>query len=101
MESSFGDKPGLGGLGNMFNDPQLIQKLARDPRTSKFLADPTFMAKLQQLKHNPNNVGEAFTDPRFLTVMSVLLGIDMSFAGGSGGAQAGDEENTTMSDAPP
>lgn len=101
MESSFGDKPGLGGLGNMFNDPQLIQKLARDPRTSKFLADPTFMAKLQQLKHNPNNVGEALTDPRFLTVMSVLLGIDMSFAGGSGGAQAGDEENTTMSDAPP
>lgn len=102
MESSFGDKPGPGGLGTMFNDPQLIPKLARDPRTSKFLADPTFMAKLQQLKHNPNNVGEAFTDPRFLTVLSVLMNIDMSFApGGSGGAEAGDEENTTMSDAPP
>lgn len=102
MASSSGDKPGLGGLGNMFNDPQLIQKLARDPRTSKLLADPTFMAKLQQLKQNPQNLGEAFADPRFLTVMSVLLGIDMSFApGGSGGAEAGDEENTTMADAPP
>lgn len=102
MASSLGDKPGLGGLGNMFNDPQLIQKLARDSRTSKLLADPTFMAKLQQLKQNPQNVGEAFADPRFLTVMSVLLGIDMSFApGGSGGAEAGDGENTTMADAPP
>lgn len=102
MASSLGDKPGLGGLGNMFNDPQLIQKLVRDPRTSQFLADPTFMAKLQQLKQNPQNVGEAFTDPRILTVMSVLLGIDMSFApGGSGSAEAGDEENTAMPDAPP
>lgn len=102
ITSSLGDKPGLGGLGNMFNDPQLIQKLARDPRTSKLLADPTFMAKLQQLKQNPQNIGEAFADPRILTVMSVLLGIDMSFApGGSGGAEAGDEENTTMPDAPP
>lgn len=102
MASSLGDKPGLGGFGNMFNDPQLIQKLARDPRTSKLLADPTFMAKLQQLKQNPQNVGAAFADPRFLTVMSVLLGIDMSFApGASGGAEAGDEENTTMADAPP
>lgn len=102
MASSLEDKPGLGGLGNMFNDPQLIQKLARDPRTSKLLADPTFMAKLQQLKQNPQNVGEAFADPRILTVMSVLLGIDMSFASGSsGGAEARDEEDTTMPDAPP
>lgn len=102
MVSSLGDRPGLGGFGSMFNDPQLIPKLARDPRTSKLLADPTFMAKLQQLKHNPQNVGEALADPRFLTVMSVLMGIDMSFTpGGSGGAEAGDEENTTMSDAPP
>lgn len=37
------------------------------------------MAKLQQLRQNPNAMGEALQDPRFLQVMSVLLGIDMQF----------------------
>ena len=98
------------GLGNLFNDPQMIQKLASNPRTSALLADPQFMAKLQRLKSNPNSVGEEMRDPRFLQVMSVLLGIDMQFGGpGEGGAGAppgyGDsnehEEDTEMPDARP
>ena len=98
-----------GGLGNMFNDPQLIQKLAANPKTSSLLADPSFMAKLQRLKQNPNNIGEEMRDPRFLQVMGVLLGIDMSF--GNPGEGAGDlsgmggqnehEEDTPMPDARP
>lgn len=95
----------MGGLGNMFNDPQMIQKLASNPKTSSYLADPTFMAKLQRLRQNPNSIGEEMRDPRFLQVMSVLLGIDMSFAGGEGagetaapsGAQES-EEDTPMPD---
>lgn len=98
----------MGGLGNMFNDPQMIQKLASNPKTSSYLADPTFMAKLQRLKQNPNSIGEEMRDPRFLQVMSVLLGIDMSFAGGEGagettapgGAQES-EEDTPMPDMRP
>lgn len=39
-----------GGFGNLFNDPQMIQKLASNPKTSSLLADPSFMAKLQKLK---------------------------------------------------
>jgi stress-induced-phosphoprotein 1 len=75
------------GLGNLFNDPQMVQKLASNPKTSALLADPQFMAKLQRLKQNPNNIGEEMRDPRFLQVMSVLLGIDMQFGGpGEGGA---------------
>ena len=107
----FGGGPG-GGLGNMFNDPQMIQKLANNPKTASLLADPSFMAKLQRLKQNPNNIGEEMRDPRFLQVMSVLLGIDMSFGGAGGaGEGAGDmggsrgpaepEEDVPMSDAPP
>ena len=103
-----GGGPG-GGLGNMFNDPQMIQKLANNPKTASLLADPTFMAKLQRLKQNPNNIGEEMRDPRFLQVMSVLLGIDMSFGGaGEGGGDMGGprapaepEEDVLMSDAPP
>ncbi|KAH0195313.1 hypothetical protein KCU90_g27255, partial [Aureobasidium melanogenum] len=69
-----------GGLGNMFNDPQMIQKLANNPKTASLLGDAAFMNKLNQMKSNPNMMGEAMQDPRFLQVMSVLLGIDMSFA---------------------
>ena len=95
----------MGGLGDMFNDPQMIQKLANNPKTSSLLADPTFMAKLQRLKQNPKNIGEEMRDPRFLQVMSVLLGIDMSFAGGEGagdsaafGGSKEPEEDTPMPD---
>ncbi|CBX91266.1 hypothetical protein IAQ61_010623 [Plenodomus lingam] len=96
-----------GGLGGMFNDPNMIQKLAGNPKTAPLLADADFMSKLQQLKSNPNMVGQFMQDPRFLSVMSVLLGIDMSFGGGPGaggpsgsGAQEA-EEDVPMPDARP
>ena len=102
----------MGGLGNMFNDPQMIQKLASNPKTSSLLADPSFMQKLQRLRQNPNSIGEEMRDPRFLQVMSVLLGIDMSFggpgenAGGAAGASGAsgakeEEEDVPMPDARP
>lgn len=93
-----------GGLGNMFNDPQLFQKLANNPKTSALLADREFMQKLQRLKQNPNAIGEEMRDPRFLQVMSVLLGIDMNFgappeaAPGAGQAKEA-EEDVPMPDA--
>lgn len=71
-----------GGLGGMFNDPALFQKLANNPKTSALLADADFMAKLKKIQQNPNSVGEEIRDPRFLQVMSVLLGIDMNFGEG-------------------
>lgn len=91
----------------MFNDPNMIQKLANNPKTASYLADPDFMNKLQQLKSNPNAVGSYMQDPRFLQVMSVMLGIDMQFggpggAGEQGGAASRDaEEDVEMPDARP
>jgi stress-induced-phosphoprotein 1 len=91
----------------MFNDPNMIQKLANNPKTASYLADPEFMNKLQQLKSNPNAVGSYMQDPRFLQVMSVMLGIDMQFggpggAGEQGGAASRDtEEDVEMPDARP
>ncbi|KAF2815931.1 uncharacterized protein BDZ99DRAFT_126004 [Mytilinidion resinicola] len=92
----------------MFNDPQLIQKLAANPKTSGLLADHSFMDKLQRLKANPNSIGEEMRDPRFLQVMSVLLGIDMSFGAPPGGEDAPSagratevEEDVPMRDAKP
>ncbi|KAK8250569.1 hypothetical protein HDK77DRAFT_461272 [Phyllosticta capitalensis] len=94
-----------GGLGNMFNDPQLFQKLAANPKTSSLLADQEFMQKLQRIKQNPQSVGAEMRDPRFLQVMSVLLGIDMSFGQPPEGAQEvhrqEQEEDVPMPDAKP
>ncbi|OAP56294.1 hypothetical protein AYL99_09473 [Fonsecaea erecta] len=101
------DGADLGGLGNIFNDPQLIQKLASNPKTSKYLADPQFMAKLQRLAKNPQEMGQELADPRFLEVMGVMLGIDMQMGmppeGGPSGAQRATEEaeDVPMPDARP
>lgn len=98
---------GAGGLGGIFSDPNMISKLASNPKTSHLLADPGFMAKLQQLQKNPNDIAGAMQDPRFLQVMSVLLGIDMSFGAPQGAdGQSGDaprdvEEDVEMPDARP
>jgi stress-induced-phosphoprotein 1 len=93
------------GLGGMFNDPQLIQKLASNPKTSKFLADPTFMAKLQQIQSNPSDSQAMFSDPRMIQVLGVLMGVDMDMAmpggpGGAGGAGAGSAPKEAEEDVP-
>ncbi|KAF7594379.1 Hsp90 cochaperone [Aspergillus hancockii] len=95
----------MGGLGGIFNDPQLFQKLANNPKTSSLLADAEFMSKLRRIQQNPNSIGEEIKDPRFLQVMSVLLGIDMSFgappeASASSGA-AEPQEDVPMPNARP
>lgn len=95
-----------GGLGNLFQDPQLIQKLASNPKTAQFLGDAEFMGKIQRAAQNPSNIGEEMRDPRFLQVMSVLLGVDMSFgappeAAGDAGQQREAEEDVPMPDAKP
>src|SRR5436305_12991104 len=89
----------------MFNDPQLYQKLAKNSKTSPYLADPAFMAKLQRLAKNPSEMGQELGDPRMLQVMSVLLGIDLSMgdpsAGGPSARGHEQEDDVPMPDARP
>ncbi|EXJ87505.1 stress-induced-phosphoprotein 1 [Capronia epimyces CBS 606.96] len=101
------DGADLGGLGNIFSDPQLIQKLASNPKTAPFLADPQFVTKLQRLAKNPQDMGQELADPRFLQVMGVLLGVDMQMGAPPEGASsraenpADAEEDVPMPDARP
>lgn len=85
----------------MFNDPQMMQKLASNPKTSGFLADPSFMAKLQSMKDNPSNAADIFSDPRLLTVMGVLMGVDLEMREREVDPNAPDIQDTAMPDAPP
>ncbi|CAI4218489.1 unnamed protein product [Parascedosporium putredinis] len=67
IETDGGD-PGAG-LANMFSDPNLIQKLASNPKTSAYLADPAFMQKINQFRENPKNAQDIFNDPRMIQVL--------------------------------
>lgn len=73
--SSFG---GDNQLGRMFSDPSALPKLAANPRTSKYLADPSFMQKLQLAQSNPGMINNLLQDPRMIEAMGVLMGIDMT-----------------------
>lgn len=83
----------LGGLGGMFNDPQLLTKLQNHPKTRDFLKDPSFLSKLTQIKQNPNDSQAIFSDPRMLQVLGVLMGVDMDFAGAPPGGAPGAESS--------
>lgn len=91
---------GSGGLGSMFNDPQLLQKLAANPKTAPYLADSNFMAKLQRLAKNPSDMGQELNDPRFLQVMSVMLGFDLQMGNPSEGATSSGEAKDNEEDVP-
>lgn len=98
-----------GGIGKMFNDPNLIQKLASNPKTSAFLADPTFMAKLRNLQQNPSNSQDLFSDPRMIQVLGVMMGVEMDMAmpsetgtsASGSGYKAAEAEDEEMPDVPP
>ncbi|KAH6900418.1 heat shock protein STI1 [Thelonectria olida] len=67
----------MGGLGSMFKDPNMLQKLASNPKTSSFLNDAAFMSKLQGIQNGSGNPAELLSDPRMITVLGVLMGVDM------------------------
>ncbi|CAD6909812.1 unnamed protein product, partial [Tilletia controversa] len=70
------DGPG-GSMSNLFSDPDLFSKLAKNPKTAPLLSDPAFASKLRALQANPRDMGDAFSDPRMIQVMGALMGIDL------------------------
>lgn len=98
----------LGGMGNMFKDPNLLQKLMSNPKTSGYFSDPSFIAKVQQLQKNPQMTPDLFSDPRMMQVLGVAMGVDLDMrqpgdmppgAGPSGAKEA--EEDVEMPDLAP
>ena len=77
LSSGGGDDKDLG-FGKILNDPNLYTKLKNNPKTSEFMNDPQFVAKLERLKTNPQlGNPDMFSDPRLLTAFAALMGIDM------------------------
>lgn len=86
---------------NMFGAPDLWSKLEKDPRTKDYVKEPTFVKTIKTLQDNPNAIMNHLSDPRIMSALSVIMGIDVSGGGTpprSGGtpprAQAWGEEST-------
>jgi stress-induced-phosphoprotein 1 len=65
------------GLGKLFSDPNIMAKLAANPRTAKHLADPSFVQTLQFINKNPRLADSALQDPRMIDVLGALMGVDL------------------------
>ncbi|KAG9317145.1 putative STI1-Hsp90 cochaperone [Chiua virens] len=67
------------GFGKLFQDPNLIGKLASNPRTQKHLADPAFIQKVCTLiPISVNNADRPLgSDPRMIDVLGVAMGVDL------------------------
>lgn len=61
---------------NPFSGTDVLVKLRADPRTRAYLEDPEYLALLDQLQANPQLMGSKLQDPRILTTLGVLIGID-------------------------
>lgn len=70
------------GLGQMFSDPNLISKLKSNPKTSELMKDPELVQKVLNIQSNPKaNATQFLSDPRMMTIMAALMGIDMDNLG--------------------
>ncbi|CAM9091766.1 unnamed protein product [Ascophyllum nodosum] len=78
-ESSTGGMGGMGGnnpFANAFG-PNMMAKLATEPKFLPHLADPAFVEKLNMIQQNPNNLQMHFSDPRIMDVIAFLMGMNL------------------------
>lgn len=75
---------GLGGLGNVFAAPDVISKIVANPQTASFMADPSFMMKIQEIQRDPSAISKHMQDPRILQVMGMLMGVNIQTPDGMG-----------------
>lgn len=76
---------------NPFSAPDLLARLEGDPKTRALLGDPEFRQLLDELRTRPAALATKLQDPRVMTALSVLLGVDLS---------GGDEEEEAPSPPP-
>jgi len=70
---SAGAGGGLPGMSGLFG-PEMMAKIALDPKLRGYMSDPDFMTKLNKLSKDPNSLPSMLSDPRIMEVFQVMLG---------------------------
>lgn len=66
------------GLGKIFSDPNLIENLKKNPKTSELMKDPSIVQKVISIQQNPRaNATQFLSDPKLMTIMATLMGINL------------------------
>ncbi|WWD17530.1 hypothetical protein CI109_101971 [Kwoniella shandongensis] len=66
------------GLGKIFSDPGLVAKLENNPKTREFMKDPGFKTQISKLQATGGrDMQSIMGDPRMLTALGVMMGIDI------------------------
>lgn len=76
VERAQNDNP-ADSMGKLFKDPQMMEKLAANPKTAPLLSDAAFVQKLKDLQSGGGNPMMMMQDPRMIQVMGVMMGIDL------------------------
>lgn len=66
---------GSSAIGNPFTQPDAMQKLEANPKTREYLKDPVFRQQLEFIRMSGSM--QSINDPRMITCLGVLLGIDL------------------------
>jgi len=65
--------------GNPFGDlAQVIHKLRHDDKTKDYFKDPTYLQLLEDMSRDPSALTSKLQDPRVMTSITTLLGLDPS-----------------------
>lgn len=83
MEEAEAKLTGPGGsspIGNPFAQPDVMAKLEANSQTRDYLKDPGFRKYLQLLQQSPSAM-QNMNDPRLITCLGVLLGINLQTMG--------------------
>ena len=76
-QESMGTNDPASSIGNLFRDPQMFDKLSKNPSTKDLLSDQAFVQQLKDLQSGKINPMMAMQDQRMIQVMGALIGVDM------------------------
>eukprot|EP00276_Gloeochaete_wittrockiana_P003299 CAMPEP_0184646954 /NCGR_PEP_ID=MMETSP0308-20130426/3778_1 /TAXON_ID=38269 /ORGANISM="Gloeochaete witrockiana, Strain SAG 46.84" /LENGTH=576 /DNA_ID=CAMNT_0027077481 /DNA_START=36 /DNA_END=1766 /DNA_ORIENTATION=+ len=88
------------GMDKMFSG-DVFGKLASNPKTSRFMADPSFCEAIKDLQRNPQNLGRYMSDSRVVQSLGVLMGVDIHTASPDEFASANGNDAMEEDTAPP
>ncbi|KAJ2006860.1 Hsp90 cochaperone [Coemansia thaxteri] len=81
-------------MANVFQG-DVLGKIAANPKTASYLADPEFVRKIRDIQENSDNLSKYADDQRITIAMLTLMGMGDVFTKGDGDFMAGAQEPKT------